>query len=146
MKLELKQVLPVIPSSLPPSLLSSLPSPFPSFLRSFLSFSLIYFLIFKEWLQYLCWHKPLCVCVCVCVCVCESLQLYPTLCDPMDCSPPGSSVHGILQVRILGWVPTSYSRGSSWPRGQTHISCLLHWQEGSLPLAPSGKHRPVLGI
>ena len=39
-----------------------------------------------------------------------------TLCDPVDCSPPGSSVHGILQARILGWVAISFSRGSSQPR------------------------------
>ena len=46
-----------------------------------------------------------------------------TLCDPMDCSPPGSSVHGILQARILEWVTISYSRGSSQPRDWTDISC-----------------------
>ena len=40
-------------------------------------------------------------------------QLYPTLCDPMDCSLPGSSVHGILQARILEWIVISFSRGSS---------------------------------
>ena len=40
-------------------------------------------------------------------------QLCPTLCDPMDCSPPGFSVHGILQARILEWVAISFSRGSS---------------------------------
>ena len=39
------------------------------------------------------------------LCSCSVAQLYPTLCDPMDCSPPGSSVHGILQARILEWVP-----------------------------------------
>ena len=43
-------------------------------------------------------------------------QLCLTLCDPMDCSPPGSSVHGILQARILEWVAISFSRGSSQPR------------------------------
>ena len=48
----------------------------------------------------------------------------PTLCDPMDCSPPGSSVHGIFQARILEWVVISSSRGSFQPRGWTHISCL----------------------
>ena len=47
-----------------------------------------------------------------------------TLCDPVDCSPPGSSVHGILQARILEWVAIPFSRGFSWPRDQTHISCL----------------------
>ena len=43
----------------------------------------------------------------------QSLQLYLTLCDPMDCSSPGSSVHGILQARILDWVAVPSSRGSS---------------------------------
>ena len=43
-------------------------------------------------------------CVCVCVCVCEVAQSCPTLCDPVDCSPPGSSVHGIFLTRILEWV------------------------------------------
>ena len=45
-------------------------------------------------------------------------------CDPMVCSPPGSSVHGILQARILEWVAIPFSRGSSWPRGQTQVSCI----------------------
>jgi len=45
------------------------------------------------------WARNLGVCVCVCVCVCVHAQLCPTLCDPMDCSRPGSSVHGILQAR-----------------------------------------------
>ena len=49
-------------------------------------------------------------------------QLCPTLCDPLDCSPPGSSVHGILQARILEWVAIFFSRGSSWPRDQTQVS------------------------
>ena len=51
----------------------------------------------------------------------ESLQSCPTACDPMDCSPPGSSVHGILQARILEWVAMPSSRGSSRPRDQTCI-------------------------
>ena len=42
-------------------------------------------------------------------------QSCPTLCDPMDCSPPGSSVHGTFQARILEWVAISFSRGSSLP-------------------------------
>ena len=53
----------------------------------------------------------------------KSLQFCLTLCDPMDCSLPGSSVHGILQARILEWVAISSSRGSSWPRDQTCVSC-----------------------
>ena len=59
-----------------------------------------------------------------------------TFCDPMDCSPPGSSVYGISKVR-LKWVAISSSRGSSWTRNQTHVSfigrwVLYHW-------APPGK-------
>ena len=52
------------------------------------------------------------------------LQFCPTLCDPKDCGPPGSSVHEILQARILGWVAT---QGSN-----LHLLNLLHWQAGSL--------------
>ena len=51
-----------------------------------------------------------------CVLVAESC---PTLCDPMDCGPSGSSVHGILQARILEWVAIPFSRGSSKPRDRT---------------------------
>ena len=50
-------------------------------------------------------------------------QLSPTLCDPMDYSPPGSSVHGIFQARILGWVAIAFSRGSSQLRVWTQVSC-----------------------
>ena len=63
---------------------------------------------------------------------CSSLQPCPTLCDPMNCSLPGSSVHGILQARILEWVAMSFSRWSSWPRDWPSVFCLLHWQVGSL--------------
>ena len=52
----------------------------------------------------------------------KSLQSCPTLHNPIDCSPPGSSVHGILQARILEWDAISSSRGASQPRDQTHIS------------------------
>ena len=61
---------------------------------------------------------------CFSLCVCSDAQLCPTLCDSMDCSPPGSSVHEILQARILVWVAISFSRGSSQPRDCTHISCI----------------------
>ena len=56
------------------------------------------------------------------VCVCEVTQSCPTLCDPVDCSPPGSSVHEILQARILEWVAISFSRGSSRPRDRIQVS------------------------
>ena len=88
--------------------------------------------------------SPLCVCVCVCMyimCACaKSLELCLILYDPVDCSSSRSSVHGILEARILEWVAMPSSRGSSWPRDRTHVSlCLLHWQAGSLPLVSPEK-------
>ena len=73
--------------------------------------------------------STVCVCVCVCVCVwwwwCYRLVATSCLfCDPMDYSPPGSSIHGISQGRIREWVASSFSRGSSQPRGWTCIFCL----------------------
>ena len=66
----------------------------------------------------------MCCCVCVGVCVWVLVaRSRPTLCDPMDCSLPGSSVHGILQARILEWVAIPFFRGSSWPRDRTQVSC-----------------------
>ena len=59
------------------------------------------------------------------MCVCLVTELCLTLCDPMDCSPPcSSSVHGILQARILEWVAIPLSRGSSRLRDQTQVSCI----------------------
>ena len=61
-----------------------------------------------------------------------------------DCSPAGSSVHGILKARILGWVAISSSRGSSWPRNWTHVSCVSCIAGYSLLLShqenPKGKY------
>ena len=62
----------------------------------------------------------LCHCLaCVLSCVC--------LCNLMDCSPPGSSVHGTFQAGILEWVTISFSKGSSWPRTQSRNSCIGKW-------------------
>ena len=58
---------------------------------------------------------------------CLITQLRLTLCDPKDCSPPGSFVHGIFQARILEWVAISFSRGSSWARDQIQVSCVGKW-------------------
>ena len=58
------------------------------------------------------------------------------ICYPMDHSSPGSSVYGVSQARILGWVAIFFSRVSSWPRDQT--LCLLHWQVDSLLLSHQG--------
>ena len=74
-------------------------------------------------------------------------KLYPTLCDPMDCSPPGSSVHGILQARILEWVVISFSRGSSQHRDQTWVSCiagsLLHCRQMLYLLSHQGSPKSL---
>ena len=66
---------------------------------------------------------------CSCVCVCAHSHL--TFSNPVSWNAPGSSVHGILQIKILEWVATSYSRGSSQPRDQTGYPA---WQLDSLPL------------
>ena len=64
----------------------------------------------------------------MCVCVCARMhrhmctQSCPNLCSSIDCSPPGSSVHGIFQARILEWVAISSSGGTSWPRDRTWVS------------------------
>ena len=58
---------------------------------------------------------------------CSVTQLVMSLCNPMDCSPPGSSVHEISQARILEWVAISFSRVSSHTRDWTHISCIDEW-------------------
>ena len=55
--------------------------------------------------------------------LCMLSQLCPTFCNPMDCSPPSPSVHGILQARILQWVARPSFRDSSQPRDQTQVSC-----------------------
>ena len=71
---------------------------------------------------------------------CSVAKSCPTLCHPMDCSPPGSSVHEILQAGILQWVPIPSLRGSSRPQGSNPLLLhLLHWQMSSLSLSPPGK-------
>ena len=69
------------------------------------------------------------------ICCCLVATSCPTLCDPVDCSPPDSSVHGILQARILEWVAISFSRDLSNPGIEPY---LLHWQADSLPLKHLG--------
>ena len=79
-------------------------------------------------------HTHTCVCVCVGVWVTRSC---PNLCDPMDCSLPGSSVHGVLQTRRMEWVSIPFTRESSWPRDQT-LGGSFAWQADSLPSEPQG--------
>ena len=78
---------------------------------------------------FLCVVVPNCVCACVHA---QSLGCIQLFCDPVDCSLPGFSVHGILQARILEWVAISSSRGSSLPRDQPVSPAL---QVDSLPLS-----------
>ena len=71
----------------------------------------------------------------------ELLQSCLTLCNPMGCNLPGSSVHGIFQARILGWVAHFLLQGifSLLTQGSnSHVFLLLHWQVDSLPLCPLG--------
>ena len=90
---------------------------------------LFWLLLNKRALQvYSSWSFTLCVCVYVCVCVCtKSLQLCHTLCNPMDHSLPGSSNHGILQVRILEWVTMPSSRVSCQLRVWATREATLPW-------------------
>ena len=62
----------------------------------------------------------------------RATQSCPVLCNPTDCSPPGSSVHGILQARILEWVAIALSRESSQPRDQTQVSCIAGTEGGKM--------------
>ena len=74
-----------------------------------------------------------------CVCVCMLSHFSPVwLCDPLDCSPPGSSVHGILQARTLKRVAIPSSRGPYQPGIKAHLWRLLHGHGGSLPLSHLG--------
>ena len=81
-----------------------------------------------------------CVYISVCWAVlCLAAQSCPTLCDPMDCSLSGSSVHGILQARILERVAMPSSRGSSQPRNWTQVSCIaggffISWATRETPM------------
>ena len=76
-------------------------------------------------------------------CYCLVTKSCPTFWDPMECSPPGSSVHGISQAWILEWVAIFFSRGSSWPRDRTQVSyigrtILQQWATWEAPLHCSG--------
>ena len=75
------------------------------------------------------YSTDLCVCPSTNTLITALTQSCPTLCSPLDCSPPGSSVHGMFQAKILELAAISYSRGSSWPRDLTCISvfCIGRW-------------------
>ena len=71
----------------------------------------------------------------------QMLQSCSTLCDPMDHSPLGSSVHGVLQARLLKWIALPSSRGSSWRRDRTGISCISCIADRFFTPEPAGKPR-----
>ena len=104
---------PPLPS---PPAVSALPTPLPAEISSSLQIQLIHLepsdystLLYSFLLHQLC---------------VRAAESRPTLCDPMDCSPPASSIYRILQARILEWVAISFSRGSSQARDQTCVSCI----------------------
>ena len=70
---------------------------------------------------------------------CSAAQLCLTLCNPMGCSPPDSSVLGILQARVLEWIAISSSGGSSWPRDQIWVSCVSCTAGRFFTTEPPGK-------
>ena len=77
----------------------------------------------------------------------EVTQSCPTLRNPMDCSPPGSSVHGILQARILEWVAYPFSGGSSRPRNPARVSCIAgRFFTTEPPHPPSQILAPILDL
>ena len=78
-------------------------------------------------------HRIAHSCKGVCVFVHSGFSRVQLFCDTVDCSPPGSSVHGTLQARLLEWVAIPFSRGSSWPRDQTPIA------DGFFTAEPPGK-------
>ena len=84
-----------------------------------------FFLIKKFFVPQVHWFIPLCPYLFLHACSVTKSCL--TLCDPIDCSMPGSSVHGIFQARILEWVAISSSRGSSRPKDWTWVSCNGRW-------------------
>ena len=113
---------------------------------SLFSFYLVCMLYFLDsmyriiWYLYFCtWLIPLSIICPACMCA-KLLQSCPTLCSPMDHHPPGSSVHGILQARILHWVAIPFSRGSSWFRDQTWVSCI----EGRLYTLWATREAPLI--
>ena len=86
------------------------------------------------------WQSAQCYTISLCwlsilnteVCACSVAQPCLTLCHPMSCSPPGSSVPGMLQARIVEWVATPFSRGSSQPRDRIQVSCVSCIAGGNL--------------
>ena len=101
------------------------PSPFSSASDPFqASFLPLWVLVFLEASSDLQWYSRTVVLKLVAAAAAKSLQSCPTLCDPIDGSPPGSAIPGILQARILEWVAISFSRASFQLRNWTQVSCI----------------------
>ena len=97
------------------------------YLQKYLNVSPILIAALKKIIYLLCLHTA-------------SFQFCLILCDPIDWHLPDSSVHGILQARILEWIAMTSSGRSSRPKDQIHVSYVsLHWLSNSLPLGPPGK-------
>ena len=86
--------------------------------------------------------EVVCVCVCAHACVCSVAQSCPTLCNPMDCNPPGSSVHGIFQARIQEHCHSLLQEIFLTQGLNSRLLSLLHWQAHFLPLSCLGNPRP----
>ena len=93
--------------------------------------------------MHVCTHVFICVCVhmCVCVCMCVCTQLHPTLFDPMDLVPLGSSVHAVFQARTLAWDPIFPTQ-----RLNLSLESLFHWQVNFSPLLHLGKPQDLMHI
>ena len=90
---------------------------------------------------------PYCTIYSLCCCCCLVAKSFPTLCNPMDCSPPNSSVHGTSQARIQEWISISFSMGSSQHRDWTCISCvgrhiLYCWAIREVPILCDHSSKP----
>ena len=132
----------VLPAQSQPFLWIPSPSPLPLHLGT----CYLLFLCFLMYFYFSCyWCLPF-----ILLCMhAKSLQSCPALCDTMYHSPPGYSVHRILQARILEWVAMPFSRGSPWPRDQIRVSMSpmsTAFAGGSSPLEPPGEplHPPTL--
>ena len=94
---------------------------------------------FKLFIFFTTWFYLLITIMCVRVCARAYALSHVCLCNPMNCSPPGSSLHEIFQARKLEWVAIFSSRGSSRHRDQTHISFVFCTADGFFAIEPLGK-------
>ena len=99
-------------------------------------FIFVYIHYLCVYIMYIYVHKYICIYIDYALLLFSCSVMYDSVSDPMDCNPPGSSVHAISQGRILEWVVISFSKGSSRPWDRTQL--YLHLQVDSLPLSHLG--------